>query len=233
MTDLHQSSFFNELLLPMTADRPAVIFDLDGTLLDTLQDIAMSANRVLEDQSLPVHPVARYRDFIGNGVGVLFEKALGDANQPTLLSECITTFETVYAQFWNRKSRPYPGIVELLEALNGLQIPCAVLSNKPHEFTVRCCEHFFQPTAFECVYGQRDRIPRKPDPTVALEIIQELGVTQDRVHYVGDTVVDMQTAVAAGFRPVAVDWGFRPASELAAAGASRVLTHPLELLNDF
>jgi phosphoglycolate phosphatase len=209
----------------------AIIFDLDGTLLDTLADIAEAANRVLVKHGLSAHVLDSYRQFVGEGLRVLFERSLpGEACNEELLAACAEDFRQAYAECWNVRTRPYDGIVELLSCLVTREVRLAVLSNKPDAFTKACVRGYFPEFPFESVLGQRDGVPRKPDPAGALEIAAAMDVAPDQFLYVGDTAVDMRTALAAGMFPVGVLWGFRPLPELLAGGAQAVIQRPQELL---
>jgi phosphoglycolate phosphatase len=209
----------------------AIVFDLDGTLLDTLTDIAQAANRVLVQRGQAAHDVDAYRLFVGEGVRVLFERALPpSACSDELLAACAEDFRQAYAQCWNVQTRPYDGIEDLLAALVSRGVRLAVLSNKPDEFTKACVREYFFRFPFEAVLGQREGVPRKPDPAGAHEIAALLDVAPERMLYVGDTAVDMRTALAAGMFPVGVSWGFRPRSELLAGGAQALIDRPEELL---
>ena len=210
----------------------AVVFDLDGTLVDSLSDIARSTNIVLAQLGHPVHELDAYRRFIGDGVATLFSRALpadvsGDS---ALIADCVRRFGDVYDVNWNVDSRPYDGIAELLDELTRAAMPLAVLSNKPHRFTVQCMREFFPDREFAVVFGQRDGVPRKPDPAGALEIADLLHVAPRDCLYLGDSLVDMQTAVRAGMIPVGALWGFRSREELEAHGAAHVIANPGELL---
>ncbi|MEY4179248.1 MAG: Phosphoglycolate phosphatase [Planctomycetota bacterium] len=217
------------------ADSPAaVVFDLDGTLLDSLRDIAETVNQVLEERQFPVHPLDRFRYLVGDGVVTLFERALpATADRNQWLQPCVARFHEVYDHHWNRYTRPYEGIVELIAELRSLRVPLAVLSNKPHPFTLKCVEEYFAADDFVVVLGQRDGVPRKPDPAGALEIAVRLDVPPQRCAYVGDSLVDMQTAVRSAMLPVGCLWGFRERDELLAHGAERLLARPAELLELF
>lgn len=210
----------------------AVLFDLDGTLLDTLDDIGGAMNLVLADHGLPQYPLSRYRWFVGDGAEVLVRRAL-PAGQATeaLVRQCLADFRTAYAQCWNVRTKPYPGIPELLDALTERGMGMAVLSNKPHEFTVRCVDTYLPRWRFAAVFGEEPGRLRKPDPAGALEIAQCLNVPPRDIVYLGDTATDMQTARAAGMLPVGALWGFRPASELLAAGARHLIETPAGLLD--
>lgn len=215
----------------MSNSLAAVIFDLDGTLLDSLEDIATTANLVLAERHFPVHPVDRYRMFVGDGVSMLFERALPPSDERGLwVPSCVARFQELYESNWNVRTRPYAGIVELIVGLRRRGVPLAVLSNKPHLFTVKCVNEFFDGDDFEVVLGQREGVPRKPDPAGAVEIASRLEVLADHCLYLGDSCVDMQTAVRAGMYPVGALWGFRERAELEASGAACVMAAPLELL---
>ena len=210
----------------------AVLFDLDGTLLDTLADIAGAANAALALEALPEHPPTTYRQFIGDGVAMLFRRALPpDQDHPDArIDRCVTHFHATYATTWNALTTPYPGVADLLDALAARHLPLAILSNKPDEFTQLCTREFLSGWTWAKVVGQRDGIPRKPDPTAALAIARDLGIDPAAIVYVGDSSVDMRTARAAGMRPIGVSWGFRSVEELRATGADAIIDHPAELL---
>jgi phosphoglycolate phosphatase len=215
----------------MNVPYSAVIFDLDGTLLDTLADIAESSNRVLASHGLPTFPVDDYRQFVGQGLRRLLERVIpaGDEQEP-LIQTCSREFREVYSREWNVRTRPYPGVLELVELLRSRGIRMAVLSNKPHEFTQRCVEHYLAGTPFEVVLGEGNGIPPKPDPTGARRVIEQIGLAPEKFVYLGDTSTDMATAIAAGTLPVGALWGFRPREELEAAGAKHLIERPGELI---
>lgn len=209
----------------------AVLFDLDGTLLDTLADLGNAVNRTLEAHGLPTHPLDAYRNFVGDGVYKLIERALpADRRDPQTFESCLQTYRKDYARNWNVQTRPYPGIAELLDELIARRIRLAVLSNKPDEFTQVCVRQLLGRWRFDVVLGARDDIPPKPDPASALEIARRLELSPGQFIYLGDSGVDMQTARAAGMTCVGALWGFRTREELQAAGAQKLIRHPLELL---
>ena len=210
----------------------AILFDLDGTLLDTLADIAGAANAALAREALPTHPPTAYRQFIGDGVAMLFRRALpsDQDHDDARIERCVAQFHATYATTWNATTQPYPGIAGLLDALTARGLPLAILSNKPHEFTQLCAGEFLSGWSWRAVVGQRDGIPRKPDPTSALAIARNLGVDPAAVLYVGDSSVDMRTAHAAGMPAIGVSWGFRSVVELRETGASAIIDHPDDLL---
>lgn len=205
----------------------AVIFDLDGTLADTLDDIAAAMNHALALHGLPAHAPAAYRRFIGEGVTRLAEQA-GGVDAP--VGALTRAFKDYYAEHLLDASKPYPGVVELLHALAEESVPMSVLSNKPDEATRRIVETLFPRVRFRGVMGQRPGIPRKPDPGAALELASSMGNAPERCLFVGDSGVDMQTAARAGQWGVGVLWGFRSAAELASAGAKSLIERPANLL---
>ncbi len=209
----------------------AIIFDLDGTLLDTLDDIADCANAVLAEHGYPAHSAAEYRFFIGGGVDILFEKALPKRDRsPATIRACVERFRTVYQAGWDVKTRLYDGAGELLDGLVQRRLKLAVLSNKPHAFTEKCVAKYLSQWPISPVFGHREDVPPKPDPAGALEIVDELGVAPEEFLYLGDSGVDMKTARAAGMFAVGALWGFRPEQEMREAGAQAFATRPTDLL---
>ncbi|MBP7951035.1 MAG: HAD family hydrolase [Verrucomicrobiales bacterium] len=208
----------------------AVIFDLDGTLLDTLEDLADSMNEALASMGFPVHAVERYRYFVGDGVQMLTERTLPEEHRtPDILAEVRVRYRAAYGRNWKSKSRPYDGILPALECLRQCGLPLAILSNKPQQFTELCMEHFFPNDLFYPIFGAREQVERKPSPDGALEIANLLGIQPGEMAFIGDTLTDMRTAVAAGMRRIGVAWGFRPVEELLANGAECIASHPREL----
>lgn len=216
----------------MSTDRfSAVMFDLDGTLLDTITELADSMNTVLERLHLPVHDVASYKYHVGDGIEILARRVLPDDRQDEkTIKLCIEGMESEYEQRWSR-SATYNGIPELLTALSERSIPLTVFSNKPDVFTRKVISTLLPDWRFERVVGALEGIPKKPDPAGALKIASDLDITPESFLYVGDTNTDMKTAVAAGMYPVGVLWGFRQSDELSEAGARTLIAHPLELLD--
>ena len=194
-----------------------VIFDLDGTLADSLGDIASAMNRTLRAHGLPEHPVSAYRTFVGEGVRKLAERALPPGTE-ALREAFVTAYEADYAQHLLDETRLFPAIPEVLDALASSRVPVAVLSNKPDVPTRRLVDALCGRWQFRAVFGERPGVPRKPDPASALALADELGAGPQSVAFVGDTGVDMLTARAASMRPVGVLWGFRP-QEVLGSGA--------------
>ena len=192
-----------------------VIFDLDGTLLDTIADLAESANYALKQLDYPTHPVDAIRTFVGNGINKLLERAL-PAHEQT--EENIMRMRSHFVPYYDIHnadlSTPYPGIVSLLEDLQAKGILIAVASNKYQEATVKLVKQYFPDIDFIEILGQREGINVKPDPTIVFDILQKADVSKEDILYVGDSGVDMQTAINAGVDAVGVTWGFRPRAEL-------------------
>lgn len=210
----------------------AVVFDLDGTLVDTLADVASAMNHTLATHALPQHRPDDYRRFIGEGVERLVERALPAAELDLARKDAVVAeFRAYYAEHLLDQSTPYPGVPELLAALTRRRVPMCVLSNKPDPATRRIIAALFPAAGFAAVVGQRPGKPRKPDPSGALELAELMRVAPARCAFVGDTGIDMATARAAGMRAVGVGWGFREPAELRAHGAERLIDHPAQLLD--
>ena len=210
----------------------AVIFDLDGTLVDSLADLSDSVNLMLESYGFPTHEVEKYRYFVGNGSKKLMERTLprDKAASAEFVEEALVKYKAIYKERLLEKTRPYNGVRELLAELKNRGIPLAVCTNKHNDAALTIVKILFAPGTFEEVLGDRPGFPKKPNPATPLEIASHLGVKPDEVAYLGDTSVDMETAVHAGFLPVGVLWGFRPEEELVKSGAKVLLKAPLELL---
>ena len=192
-----------------------VIFDLDGTLLNTIADLANSTNYALKVLGYPIHEPDKYNFMVGNGINKLFERALpdGEKTEENVL-RVRQEFVPYYAQHNADKSRPYPGVTELLETLQTAGMQLAVASNKYQAATEKLIAHYFPNIKFTAVFGQREGIPVKPDPIIVKEILQIAKVQEEETLYVGDSGVDMQTAINAGVTSCGVTWGFRPRTEL-------------------
>ncbi len=212
----------------------AVLFDLDGTLLDTLRDLAESGNAVLAERGFPAHPVDDYRTFIGNGMLNLVRDIFPEGHRPAEgeeTEEMLLEYREAYARNWRNTTVPFPGIAALLDELTIRRVPIGVLSNKAHDFTLKCVDAFLANWTWDVVLGARDGIERKPDPTGAFEAAALLGVAPGDCLFIGDSDVDMFTAKNAGMRAIVVAWGFRPVEELLASGAEVILKTPGELLD--
>lgn len=215
-----------------------VIFDLDGTLLNTIADLAAATNYALTQFGYPTHPTDAYRFFVGNGINKLFERALPEQERTP---ENVLRIRSEFVPYYNIHnadlSRPYPGIEALLNLLQQHHLQLAVASNKYQEATAKLIGQYFPAIHFTAVFGQRDNVPTKPDPQVVNEIIQMAGVSKDEVVYIGDSGVDMQTGLNAGVTTIGACWGFRPKSELQAfhpdllAEKPEDISHFLQLSN--
>lgn len=209
----------------------AVIFDMDGTLLDSIEDIALCMNRVLQNLGLKTFTGDEYKYLVGDGMLALAERAIPpDQWSEELVQHCFLGMKNEYAQHWADHTRPYPGIPELLDELTARGVKIAILSNKPDHFTQIMAEKLLADWQFNWVQGVNDGIPRKPDPHGALTIARMMNVAPDRVLYVGDTSTDMKTGVNAGMKTIGVLWGFRERAELIENGAEVIISQPLELL---
>ena len=213
----------------MKQDFRAVLFDLDGTLADSLADLANATNWALTQLDCPTHPLESYRYFVGDGAHELCARAL-PAYKQKLVDGALRRMREHYDTHCFDLTRLYPGIPELISALAERRYQLAVLSNKPDDFTKRMIAHYFNPSPFTVVRGQLPNVPLKPDPTAALQISQELGIPPAQWLYLGDTNTDMQTARAAGMHPVGVLWGFRDREELVESGAEHIVGKPQEVL---
>ncbi len=202
-----------------------IVFDLDGTLLDTLSSLAGTFNRTLESFGLPQHPIDAYRYFIGDGLRACVERCLpGDCRDEETIARFTRRQQEDYLASWHT-AHPYAGIDRMLDILQQMDVPVAVVSNKPHAFTERCVEHFF-PDIFAVVQGHIEPFAHKPDPASTLAVCRRLGLATNEVAFVGDTATDVRTALAAGNLPVGALWGFRDAEELVSAGASLLAPAP-------
>ena len=208
-----------------------VIFDLDGTLIDTLEDLADALNRVLDRRGFPLHDYDEYKLLIGRGIRRLVTDALPDHRRDeATIDACYVEMLADYGEHCLLKTRPYDGVTELLERLVAADLPLAVYSNKADEFTQRLVAALLPAGAFDLVVGARPGLPLKPDPAGALSIADRLGIAPGDIAYVGDSGTDMTTATRAGMVAVGVTWGFRSRDELLEHGAVALLDHPAQLL---
>jgi phosphoglycolate phosphatase len=202
------------------------IFDLDGTILYTLEDLAFSLNRALKALNFPEHTVSEYRDMVGNGITQLTVEALPEGfRDDAHVLKMRERFMAEYHEHQTDLTKPYPGIKELLASLKELGLPLGVLSNKDHQNTVEVVEHFF-PGVFKAVFGASNDRPIKPDPGGALMLAKILERNPSHIFYFGDSDVDMYTATNAGFIPIGVSWGFRSKEIVKDAGACVVIDRP-------
>lgn len=200
------------------------IFDLDGTLLNTVADLANATNQALSKCGYPTHPTDAYYQFVGNGINKLFARALPEESRGEEEVQRIRSlFVPYYDQHNADDSRPYDGIPELLEHLQDKGVKIAVASNKYQQATEKLVRHFFPTIDFVAIYGQREGVPIKPDPTIVNDILRETGISAIETIYIGDSGVDMQTASNANVESIGVTWGFRNEEELRTNGAAHIV----------
>jgi phosphoglycolate phosphatase len=210
----------------------AIIFDLDGTLLNTLDDLAGANNEALTQMGFPTHPVESYKYHIGNGVRLLLERTLPEGSRDdATVEKGVAMMKDAYSRCWDDKTLPYAGIPEMLDELTSRGVRMAILSNKPHAYTEMIVDKLLAKWNFEQVWGVSETVPPKPDPAGVSNLIDTLGVPKENLLYLGDTATDMETAVGADIFAVGVLWGFRTADELTQSGANVLLSRPAELLD--
>ncbi len=211
--------------------KKAIIFDLDGTLFNSIGDIAAACNKMLSRHGYPVHPVEKYIHWVGNGALKLVERALPKAiaEQKELVSQLHLEYEKLYYGDYKTNSSLYKGIPEILNFLTEKNIPFSINTNKPHDITVKVVEHFFAPWQFAYIYGQTDEETKKPNPEKALLIAKKLNIPPKDFFFIGDSDVDAQTGKNAGMTTVGVAWGYRKIDE--STGFNHIVQTPRELLN--
>ena len=207
----------------------AVIFDLDGTLLNTLGDLRAATNHALEVRGLPPHSMEEIRQFIGNGIRLLICRAMPEGTPEAEIDAALDDFKAYYAAHIHDRTVPYDGIPQLLTALRKRGIKVAVLSNKIDSASQQLIEYFF-PEKTDVVFGEHVGVPRKPDPTSCRMVMQQLGVQPEQVLYVGDSGTDMHSAKNAGLYAVGVTWGFRSKEVLLKYGADVLVHRPEQIL---
>ncbi|MBN2348426.1 MAG: HAD family hydrolase [Bacteroidales bacterium] len=209
-----------------------IIYDLDGTLLHSIEDIADAANFVLSESGFKTHPTSDYVKWIGKGAYQLIEGALPENyRQEDKVPEYHLKFVTRYTQNWNVKSRLFEGIPEILDKLENRGFAQSVLSNKPHHLTVNVSDFYLKPWTFVCVFGQRNEVPKKPDPAAALEIAEITKIKNGEYLFIGDSSTDMKTARAAGMLAIGVSWGYDTKQSMVESGADYIVDSPKELLS--
>jgi phosphoglycolate phosphatase len=209
--------------------KPFAVFDLDGTLLDTLEDLADACNTALAREGFPVHPVEPYRFFVGDGAANLIRRALPAENRDEeTLAKVKAHFDAHYAAHSRDKTKPYPGIPEMLHALRQAGFALAVLSNKPDAYAGELVELYF-PGLIDLTFGQREGVPLKPDPAALKEIMKLLAVQPQDGFYIGDTGTDMETGKRGNLCTIGVSWGFRTIDELLTAGADSIVNKAAQL----
>ncbi|GAA4952606.1 HAD family hydrolase [Algibacter agarivorans] len=208
----------------------AVIFDLDGTLVNSIEDLADAMNTSLSNYDFPTHGYDAYQGFIGNGIKSLVTKALPETNRDDQqIKRSFAGMMDIYSSNCTNKTKPYDGIIEMLDALKSREIKLCVLSNKEDSFAKEVASALL-PNYFESVDGLTIEAHKKPNPIKAIEMSKNLGLKPEDILYVGDTDIDMQTANNANMFAVGVSWGFRSKDVLIANGAKLVIDHPLDLI---
>ncbi len=212
----------------------AIIFDLDGTLLDTLKDLAYSVNAVLREKGYEEHPVDAYRYFVGDGIEALVQRAFPESGLARIdFKELVKTVKEEYGRRWAYYTVPYPGVKEMLDFFEYRRIPKAIFSNKPQEFVTLTVETLLPQWNFIAMQGIREGVPRKPDPAGVLAVAETMRFKPEEIVYLGDTITDMKTAAAGKFYPVGALWGFRPADELKEGGALMLAEKPQDVTGLF
>ncbi|MCR4737360.1 MAG: HAD family hydrolase [Bacteroidales bacterium] len=208
-----------------------IIFDLDGTLLNTLEDLADAANHILAAHGFPTHPVDAYRYFVGNGMTKLIERILPEGKKtPEFINPCLKEFLAYYTEHMHDKTTVYQGITEVLTQLQDRGVKLSVATNKVHEAVAPLMANLFPTIRWDALFGQRPGVPVKPDPAVVADILTATGCGVEDALYLGDSAVDMETAHRAGVRAVGVLWGYRPRTELENAGADIIIEKPEDLM---
>ena len=205
------------------------IFDLDGTLLNTINDLGAACNSALEQMGFQTHPISSYQYMVGSGVRKLLQRAHPDANDQTL-DELFKFFRQYYDVHCTDETQPYPGIPELLEQLNESGVAVAVATNKYTAAAEKIIGHFFPDIPFITVLGQKEGRPVKPDPSIIFEILSIHPTPKSDVLMIGDSAIDIETGRRACVEPIGVTWGFRPVSELRKACAAHLVSSPNEIL---
>lgn len=210
----------------------AVIFDMDGTLIDTIEDIADANNKMLHSNGYPEHEISKYIDWIGNGAMKLVLKSLPDSvvSNEDKFFECLESYSNFYKDSIAIKSKLYKGIPEVLDFLSENGIKKSILTNKPHKLAIKIHEIFLNYWIFDNVIGQQVRLPKKPNPTVALQISNLYGIAVENIVFIGDSSVDIKTAIAAGMIPVGVTWGYDTEQSLRDSGCNNIVHSYQELL---
>ena len=212
----------------------AVLFDMDVTLINSVDDIADAMNQVLQQNHLPTHPVKKYCDWIGDGMKNLVITALPvNKREDVFINKYLEEMKAAYSDMWMNKTHLYPGIPDLLTVLRKRNIKMAILSNKPHRFTQIIADKLLTEWNFDVVMGYREGFLRKPDPSSALEIARQINIDPAFFLYLGDSAIDIITAINAGMYPVGVSWGYRSTNSLLESGAQKIIYNPNELLSLF
>ena len=207
-----------------------IIFDLDGTLIDSQKDIALTTNHILKSMGYKEHQLESYKNFIGDGARELVRRALPENTSTQDIEQALEMFKEIYGNKMGANTKPFEGIYQMLEALQE-DFEFALLSNKPHKFTLEYMRIFFSEYNFQSIHGQKDDVPKKPDPAGVYNILNELNYKSNQVYYIGDTVTDMNTAVNAGLIPIGVLWGVQEQKSLELHGAKYIASTPEQIVD--
>ena len=208
----------------------AVIFDLDGTLIDSVTDLGNAVNRVLAAHGLPTHDVPNYKAFVGDGAETMVRRALPDEYRDNqTIQQCLAEFLEDYYENFDVDTVLYDGIPDLLDILSHKSIKLSILTNKPYKIAIKFLDTILSHWKFDIVVGQKNGLPKKPDPTGAFLVSKKIAVSNEKIVYLGDSGIDMKTAVSADMLPVGVLWGFRGRDELINSGARYLIEEPLEI----
>lgn len=211
------------------AQKEAIVFDLDGTVCNTLEDLGECTNLALGDFGLPPHEIEEYKMIVGNGVDMQMRRAIGESKYTKELADKVkAAFKAYYDKNYLKNTKPYEGMPEALDKIREMGLKIAVFSNKPDEFAGKVCTTLFG-DRFDLIAGNKPGVPVKPDPTGLFAALKQMGVTPEETLYCGDSGVDMQTGKRAGIVTIGVEWGFRSKEELLENGADYLLKAPSEL----
>jgi phosphoglycolate phosphatase len=208
----------------------SVIFDLDGTLIDSIQDIADSSNIMLKQNGFKTHPVESYISWIGNGARLLIERTIPEIKDPAKIDKLLNEYRSIYEENCLIKTKIYASMDRFLDSLTLLNIPISILTNKPHSETLKITDNLLKNWNFKFILGQREGYPKKPDPKVAIEIANELNIDPKEFLFIGDSSTDIRTALAAGMKPVGVNWGYGTNGSMKEAGGKIFYDNPEDLL---
>jgi phosphoglycolate phosphatase len=208
----------------------SVIFDLDGTLIDSIQDIADCTNRMLKNNGFDTHPLESYVKWIGNGARILIEKAVPTDTESKIIDKLLSDYIELYTVNYNIKTCVYEGLEDVLNFLEKQKLSISIFTNKPHAETQKIAAFYLNKWDFKFIYGQRNNVPKKPDPKVALEIANELNIQPSEIVFIGDSSTDIKTAKAADMIPVGVTWGYGTKESMQDAGCKIFAHNPTELI---
>lgn len=210
----------------------AFIFDLDGTLIDSLTDIALSTNYALDQMGFPTHPIEAYKTFIGHGIHNLCQQA-HPSDQPSEhdVHQLVSYLQNHYQHHWQDHTAPFPGVIDTLKTLKQNNHRLAILSNKPHHHTVKIANILFPSNLFDIIFGAQDTFPTKPDPQSTIHILNQLNISTEQSYFIGDSSIDIETALRAKVKAIGVSWGLGTHHSLQQSGAHVILDQISDLLN--